>query len=449
MKQQKMMTEMKIKALLGDSYQMIEALLILSITTCMLTGCKGTSQKSLHETDAQQKSLSEIAAETVETYALTEEEQKIVHNGNDFSIKLFKKIAEEKKKRNVFVSTIGLLYSLNIVNNGASGQTQQEICNALNIAPTDVERINELCRRFMIGQAKVTKDDFLGPSSNMRTAVLFQAGRSIDIYKSFQDVLEHGYFAGVVKGKVDSTMQQRIDKWCAAQTEGLINGLQINETDDESANLLVANYFNGRWVQKFYKDYTKEEPFYGGTSPKVDMMNQTEGEGVFYYAKLNNFSMLKIPYVGGYQLYIILPDKVNGLTALLQSLDGEEIRFAISQLKSYDRVYTKIPKFKVDYTFKANDYFVSLGISKMFSDYSELNHIQSRPMMIKDILQSTKVILDEDGTRAGALTSTSFATLGELLNPTEAYFYANHPFTYIIADPFGNYCFLGTFYGSS
>ena len=85
----------------------------------------------------------------------------------------------------------------------------------------------------------------------------------------------------------------------------------------------------------------------------------------------------------------------------------------------------------------------------MFSDYSELNHIQSRPMMIKDILQSTKVILDEDGTRAGALTSTSFATLGELLNPTEAYFYANHPFTYIIADPFGNYCFMGTFYGSS
>lgn len=447
-KKRQLMTEMKIKTILGYSYRVIGVLFILSITTCMLTGCKGTSQKSLLETDDQQKSLSEIATETVETYALTEEEQKIVHNGNDFSIKLFKKIAEEKKKTNVFVSSIGSLYSLNVVNNGASGQTQQEICNALNIAPTDVERINKLCRRFMIGQAKVIEDDFLGSSSYMRTATLFQAGKRVDINKSFQDILEHDYFANIVKGKVDSTMQQRIDKWCAAQTEGLINGLQIKEIGDESANLLVANYFNGRWIQEFNKDYTKEEPFYGGTSSKVDMMNQTEGERVFYYGKLNNFSMLKIPYVGGYQLYIILPDKVNGLTALLQSLNGEKIRSAISQLKSYDRVYTKIPKFKVDYTFKANEFLTSLGISKMFSDNFELTRIQSSPMKITEIIQSTKVILDEDGTRAGALTSTSFATKGEILNPTEAYFYADHPFTYIIADPFGNYCFMGTFWGN-
>jgi hypothetical protein len=27
------------------------------------------------------------------------------------------------------------------------------------------------------------------------------------------------------------------------------------------------------------------------------------------------------------------------------------------------------------------------------------------------------------------------------------YFYADHPFAYIIADPFGNYCFMGTFWG--
>lgn len=34
------------------------------------------------------------------------------------------------------------------------------------------------------------------------------------------------------------------------------------------------------------------------------------------------------------------------------------------------------------------------------------------------------------------------------MHPTEAYFYADHPFAYIIADPFGNYCFMGTFWGN-
>lgn len=178
------------------------------------------------------------------------------------------------------------------------------------------------------------------------------------------------------------------------------------------------------------------------------MMNKTECERTFSYAKLDDLSMLKIPYVGGYKLYIILPDKVDGLRTLLQSLDGSKIRYAISCLKSYDHVYTKIPKFKVDFTFKANEFLASLGISKIFSDNSELTRIQSSPMKIIEILQSTKVILDEDGTRAGALTSTSFATLSSISHPTEAYFYADHPFFYIIQDPFGNYCFMGTFWGN-
>ena len=431
--------EMKIKTALGYSYRIVEILLILSITAFVLVGCKGTSQKNLLK----------IAAMTEEDYRLSDEQRIAVRNSNDFAVNLFKKIAEKREVSNIFVSTIGILYSLNIITNGATGQTQQEICNALNIDPTDVERINKFCRRFMIGQTKVTENKFLGPTSYMRIATLFHIGESVDINKSFQEVLEYDYFAGVIKGNIDGVMQQRIDKWCTARTGGLLNNLHIKEVDDESATLLVANYFNGRWIQEFDKEDTKEEPFYGGTSLKVDMMNKTECERTFSYAKLDDYSMLEIPYVGGYELYIILPDKVDGLTALLQSLDGSKIRYAASHLKAFDRVYTKIPKFKVDYTFKANEFLASLGISKMFSDNSELTRIQSNPMKITEILQSTKVILDEDGTRAGALTSTSFATLSSIAHPTEAYFYADHPFAYIIADPFGNYCFMGTFWGNN
>lgn len=430
---------MKIITLLRYTYRVIEILFILSITACVFAGCKGTSQKNLLK----------IAAITEEDYRLSDEQRIAIRNSNEFAVNLFKKIAEKREKSNIFVSTIGMLYSLNIINNGATGQTQQEICNALNITPTDVERMNKLCRRFMIGQAKVTENKILGSTSYMRTATLFHAGESVDIKKSFQEVLEYDYFAGVIKGKIDGDMQQRIDKWCSARTGGLLNDLHIKEVDDESATLLVANYFNGRWVQKFDKEDTKEEPFYGGTSSKVDMMNKTECERTFSYAKLDDYSMLKIPYVGGYKLYIMLPDKVDGLRALLQSLDGSKIRYAMSCLKSYDHVYTKIPKFKVDYTFKASEFLTSLGISKMFSDNSELTRIQSSPMKITEILQSTKVILDEDGTRAGALTSTSFVTLSSISHPTEAYFYADHPFAYIIADPFGNYCFMGIFRGPS
>lgn len=397
----------------------------------VLTGCKVSLQKS----------VSELAAETQESYGLTEDERIFVSNGNDFSIKFFKKIAEDEGEKNIFVSTIGMFYSLNIINNGASGMTRQEICNALNVDTTNIDSINQLCRRFMIGQAK--------PSSYMRTATLFQVGKHIKINPSFQKVLEHDYFAGIFKGDVDSAQQQEIDKWCADQTEGLLSSFSVKQNDDESANLFVANYFNGRWRQGLDKEYTKKEPFKGGISSSVNMMNMTEYEEVFSYAKLDDFSMLCIPYVGGYRLYIILPDKIDGLTSMLQSLDEEKLSSAKSQLKSYNYTYVKIPKFEVDYTFTANKYLTFLGIGKVFSNHAELNNIQFKPMKIKEIIQKTKVILDEDGTRAGDITSSSFATLGEVINPTEAYFYANHPFVYIIQDPFGNYCFMGTFWGDS
>ena len=415
-------------------------MVIFFYTACLLsilTGCK----------DSRQKSVLELAAETEENYRLNEEQQILVRNGNDFSLKFFKRIAEMEGEKNIFVSTIGMFYSLNIINNGASGLTRQEICNALNMDSTDTERVNKLCRRLMIGQAKVMEDELFGPSSYMRTATLFQAGKRVNMDKSFQEVLEHNYFAGIVKGDADGTQQQTIDKWCAEQTEGLLSSIPVKQNDDESANLFVANYFNGRWVQAFHKESTKKEPFKGGTSSTVEMMNKTENEEVFSYAKLDDFSMLRIPYAGGYRLYIILPDKIDGLASLLQSLDGERLKSAMSQLKTYDHTYVKIPKFEVDYSFSANNYLASLGVGRMFSDHAELNRIQAEPMKIGEISQKTKVILDEDGTRAGAITSSSFVTLSEIMNPTEAYFYADHPFAYIIQDPYDSYCFMGTFWG--
>lgn len=414
---------------------------VIFYTVCLLsvlTGCK----------DSRQKSVLELAAETEENYGLNEEQQILVRNGNDFSIKFFKRIAEEEGEKNVFVSTIGMFYSLNIINNGASGLTRQEICNALNIDTADMETANKLCRRLMIGQAKAIEDEFFGPSSYMRTATLFQAGKRVNIVPSFQEILQHDYFANIITGDVDGAQQQIIDKWCAEQTEGLLSSFPVKQTDEGSANLFVANYFNGRWVQEFDKESTKEEPFKGGVSSTVNMMNMTDNEEVFSYAKLDDFSMLRIPYIGGYRLYIILPDKIDGLTTLLQSLDGEKLRSAMSQLKSYNHTYVKIPKFEIDYSFNANNYLASLGVGKMFSDDAELNRIQSEPMKIGEIVQKTKVILDEDGTRAGAITSGSFMTLSEVMNPTEAYFYADHPFAYIIQDPFDSYCFMGTFWGA-
>ena len=47
----------------------------------------------------------------------------------------------------------------------------------------------------------------------MRTAALFQAGSSVDINNTFQDILEHYYSAGVFSGDLDNAMQRKIKIW--------------------------------------------------------------------------------------------------------------------------------------------------------------------------------------------------------------------------------------------
>ena len=74
-------------------------LVLFFYTVCLLsvlTGCK----------DSRQKSVLELAAETEENYGLNKEQQILVRNGNDFSIKFFKRIAEEEGEKNVFVSIL-------------------------------------------------------------------------------------------------------------------------------------------------------------------------------------------------------------------------------------------------------------------------------------------------------------------------------------------------------
>lgn len=411
---------------------------IVSSVFCLLTLVTGCNFK--------QKSLQEIAEETDEDYQIKDKQQTIVRNSNDFSFGLFKKIAENEKNKNVFVSTIGLVYSLNIINNGASGATQQEICKALKINSADVEEMNSLCRRMIIGQAKKKMYGYSGPSANLRTASLLVTGKEADINNSFINVLKHDYFGSIMKDDNEQKLQQRIDKWCAEQTEGMISSLPLESIGPKSVNLLVANYFFGNWKIEFDKHDTKKEPFKDGTSSMVNMMNQYV-EDCYYYAKFDDFSLLKIPYVGGYYFIIILPNKTDGLVPLLQSLDGKKIRSAFKQLKKNYIVYLKLPKFEVKYSFSATDYLTSLGIKRAFSGLAEFDKIQSEPMVINGIKQVAKIILNEEATRAASVTDIELAVLAEKKKPTEVYFYADHPFAYIIEDPFGNYCFMGTFWG--
>lgn len=416
-------------------------LLLLSL----LTGCVQPKSKRVNAENHTEAKDSMIV-ENNENFQLTEEDRTLIQEGNAFSLQLFQKVVAGKKK-STFISTIGILYSLNVLNMGASGKSRQEICDALGIDSTDIERMNTLSRRMIKGQTKIQKDDLPGLSSNLLTGCALFLKDSVNISKSFTRDFEDYYFGQIIQGDFDDKMQSKIDEWCCNKSDNKITHLPMEH--DASSILAVINCFNGKWEKEFNADKTKEEPFSGGRGKTVMMMNYQDDDRKLSYAQQSDYSLLRIPYRGGYAMYVLLPKKGKKLSSVIHKLSLKEFRNAIDNLRFYNTIYLKLPKFEQDYNWKANNWLKSMGIRKVFSldaDFSNLNE----EFFIYYISQYAKVKVDEIGTDAESLTSAVLKCKGidEEYEKTVAYFYADHPFAYIIADPFGNYCFMGTFWGN-
>ena len=406
----------------------------------LLIGCVQRKPQRVNAED-QTEIKDPLTAENNENYQLDEEDRALIQKENAFSLQLFQKVAAEAKK-STFISTIGILYSLNVLNLGATGETLQEICDVLGVDSTDLKRMNTLSRRMIKGQEKMQADDLPGLSSNLLTGCAFFVKSGIEISPLFTNDFEHFYYGKIIQGNFDDKMQSQIDGWCSNKTDNKINHLPIE--GDAQSILAVVNCFNGKWEKEFDTEKTKEEPFYGGRHKTVLMMNDTDDDRRLSLVQRSDYSLLRIPYRGGYVMYVILPEKGKTLTSVIQKLTWIELQNAIDNLTNYDTVFIKLPKYEMNYNWIANKWLTSMGIQKAFSRKADLDNL-NKDLYVSSILQYTKVKVDEIGTDAAAVTSAVLKAKEEK-EPSVAYFYADHPFAYIIQDKFGNYCFMGTFW---
>ena len=105
----------------------------------------------------KKETLQEIAEHTEVSYVLSDEQRDIVSASNDFGLLLFKQLVKTNPDSSLILSPMGVVYNLNMLNNGAGGTTLQEICKVLGYKPTDLSRVNALNRQLLIGQRKQMK----------------------------------------------------------------------------------------------------------------------------------------------------------------------------------------------------------------------------------------------------------------------------------------------------
>ena len=242
--------------------------------------------------------------------------------------------------------------------------------------------------------------------------------------------------------------RQTINTWVEQQTAGKIADLLPQGTIEPRTKLVLTNaiYFKGNWQEPFEKSATRDLDFAvsGSQKQRVPMMQKTDR---FQFARLDGLKVLQLPYTGGQlSMIAVLPDDVDGLAKVEESLSPERWKQWTSSLKN-TQVSLRLPRFKTTSEFSLKRALSELGMPLAFmefsADFSGMNG--QHDLFISEAIHKAFVDVNEQGTEAAAATAIVIAPASAIIEPARPEeFHADHPFLFAIVDNrVGSVLFLG------
>lgn len=386
---------------------------------------------------------SEVTGETV-TAKITEEFKTGI---NQFSYKIFEQLEEEE---NIFLSPYSMAIAISMLDNGASGQTKAEIEKMLGIK--DLEEWNK-CVKYYLSLNKEEKAKLLTANSLwLSEQLLLSENAETDFFNPVMNCY------GAEKYQMNLSSEEalnQINDWVSDKTNQMIKKMLTEKPGREEKMMLInAVYFKGEWKEKFDKENTVEEEFYGREkTAEIDMMckyNNSYRYIVKYgikaielpYGNENIVMDILLPEEGNEKLIYNLPNQTDtdaalpvSITWLFSNLSDKKksnLFTALSKAEPKKVDIVKIPKFNMEYGGKEiADDLEALGMVQAFdSENAEFSKI-SPQLYVNSVLHKAKIEVDEEGTEAAAATKIGMRSTGMTEQKT---FIANQPFLFVIRD---------------
>ena len=415
------------------------AVIGLTLMTTIVTGCNLDDKLKEPETP-----------DYPGVFNLTRAEQGMVNNSNEFAFNLFKQIIdsriadESKKNESIIVSPISITYALGMLNNGAAGDTQDQINKVLGFGNTGADGINDFCSKML--KSAPTLD----PQTKVMIANTIYMNKGYNIKPDFNNKAKTYYNAyPETRDFHDGKTMDVINKWASDHTEKMIKKVLDESSFDPDAvsYLLNAIYFKGEWTKKFDKAYTVEEEFrYWGNSTGVAMRPMMHMTTELEYAEIDGYQVLRLPYGNqSFQMTILLPGIIdhNSVDVLppVPSLAG--IWSKIDKKMSSNLVDLKLPRFETTTDIELPEIMSALGMPDAFNpDKADFSKFCNTSPYIGLMKQVARIKLDEEGTEAAAVTVIGIKNTMVSEEPKMVFFHANHPFIYIISEKSSNAIFF-------
>ena len=402
------------------------AALVLSVCMALpLFGCGGRIEAQCL-TDG-------ITAQTIDTRTdLTDDSSAVM----DFAAALLRQTAG---KEGVLLSPVSLLYALGMTANGASGETLAQL---EQVTGMDRDTLNDYLYTYRMSLPENTKKCKLSLADSLWVRDGFR------MEDGFLDACVNYYDAEVYRSAFDETMVSDLNHWVDSRTDGMIDKL-LEEAPGSMTMLYLVNVvcFDARWQEPYEKSQIQEGAAFtaaDGTRQTADLLWSEES---IYLSDDDTTGFMKYYDGGRYAFVGLLPQEGVSLADYIAGLTGGKLH-ALLNGHQYGRVEAAIPRFTAVSSLELSDALKAMGVTDAFdvakADLRTMGGAPNDQLHIGSVLQKTYLELDENGTKAAAVTAIE-ATAGAAEPPEVHRVVLDRPFVYMIVDTHANLpLFLGT-----
>ena len=342
---------------------------------------------------------------------------------------------------NYMISPLSFRFALGLLLSGTAGNTKAEILSVLGA--DSMEESERVCRSFsdfalnfqddLLKEAEEFRkyaeegwieEDAPAPSRALRVAnAIWERDDLGNAFKdSFKRAVSEKYDAECGSFSV-SDAAEKINAWADQKTEGMIERILPEDFDAENIESILTNalYFKDSWMDAFDEEdsFTGKFTTEAGSFVQKDYMTQTSD---FAYYEDKETRLVSLPMNGSI-----------GMAFVLGNTDDFPRKLAEAY---YCPVQVTIPKLEVETALSAGEltgFLKESGVRSVFDPESaDFSLMTERRMVIDDIIQKTKLKLDEEGVEAASVTAMC-AMAGCLPDRREpVIFTADRPFSFFI-----------------
>lgn len=364
----------------------------------------------------------------------------LVEGNNEFALNLYGRLRESEG--NIFFSPYSVSTAMAMTYLGARGDTAKQMSSVLRLPADQAE-----ATAHFAGLNKSLNGDGETRHYQLNVANALWGDKSAGFLVSFLRAAQDGYGAGLQELDFQNDLEgsrRFINNWIEQKTEGKIQNLLPSGSIFPKTRLVLTNaiYFKGAWASPFSEALTQQADFTlaNGRKVTVPLMQNT---GQFLYREDSDLQVLELPYLGNeLSMLVLLPLKIDGLTALEKSLTEE--RLSALMLKRLPvRVEVFLPRFKITSSFGLIEPLRRLGMELPFTERADFSGMSAKEnLFISTVVHKAYVDVNEKGTEAAAATGVGMIPTSVPLRPKE--FRADHPFLFLIRhQSSGSILFMG------